>query len=136
MNEPAGGKPKFVYVTYIRTTADKLWAALTRPEFTRRFWFDTTQDCEWRPGSSWRLMAPDGRIADAGEVLEADPPRRLVLTCAPDLSARAAGRHGQAHADARGAEAGVQVPRLGVGRLAGHSREPEKPYGNWRAVGM
>ena len=44
MNEPAAGKPKFIYVTYIRTTADKLWAALTEPEFTRRFWFDTTQE--------------------------------------------------------------------------------------------
>ena len=86
MNEPAAGKPKFIYVTYIRTTADKLWAALTEPEFTRRFWFDTTQESEWRPGSSWRLMAPDGRVADAGEVLEADPPRRLVLTWRHEIS--------------------------------------------------
>ena len=86
MTDSAGGKPKFVYVTYIRTTADKLWAALTRPEFTRRFWFDTTQECEWRPGSSWRLMAPDGRVADAGEVLEAHPPRRLVLTWRHEMS--------------------------------------------------
>ena len=86
MNDTSGGKPKFVYVTYIRTTAEKLWAALTKPEFTRQFWFDTTQECEWRPGSSWRLMAPDGRVADAGEVLEADPPRRLVLTWRHEMS--------------------------------------------------
>ena len=76
----------FVYVTYIRTTAEKLWAALTRPEFTHQFWFDTVQECEWRPGSSWRLLAPDGRLADAGEVLEADPPRRLVLTWRHEMS--------------------------------------------------
>jgi uncharacterized protein YndB with AHSA1/START domain len=86
MNDTSGGKPKFVYVTYIRTTAEKLWAALTKPEFTRQFWFDTTQECEWRPGSLWRLMAPDGRVADAGEVLEADPPRRLVLTWRHEMS--------------------------------------------------
>jgi uncharacterized protein YndB with AHSA1/START domain len=86
MNDHTGDKPKFVYVTYIRTSAEKLWAALTRPEFTRRFWFDTTQECEWRPGSSWRLMAPDGRVADAGEVLEVDPPRRLVLSWRHEIS--------------------------------------------------
>ena len=44
---------QFVYVTYIRTTAEKLWRALTEPEFTRRFWHDTIQECEWMPGASW-----------------------------------------------------------------------------------
>jgi len=71
---------EFVYVTYIRTTPEKLWAALTLPEFTRKFWVDTIQDCEWKKGAAWRLMAPDGRVADAGEVVEIDPPRKLVLT--------------------------------------------------------
>src|SRR5579863_5300891 len=71
---------EFVYVTYIRTTPEKLWQALTEPEFTRRFWVDTVQDCEWKPGASWKLLAPDGRVADQGEVVEIDPPRKLVLT--------------------------------------------------------
>lgn len=69
----------FVYVTYIRTTAEKLWEALTDPEFNRRYWFGMHQESEWRPGSPWRLVFADGRIADAGEVLETDRPRRLVL---------------------------------------------------------
>lgn len=72
-------KPQFVYVTYIRTTAEKLWRALLEPEFTRRYWCDTWQECDWKPGASWRIMIPDGRVADSGEVLEIDPPRRLVL---------------------------------------------------------
>jgi uncharacterized protein YndB with AHSA1/START domain len=71
---------QFVYVTYIRTTAEKLWRALTEPEFTRQFWVGTAQECAWKPGASWKLMAPDGRVADAGEVVEIDPPRKLVLT--------------------------------------------------------
>lgn len=79
-------KPKFVYVTYIRTTPQKLWEALTRPEFTRRFWFGTVHESEWKTGSSWRLMAPDGRVADSGEVLEADPPRRVVVSWRHELS--------------------------------------------------
>ena len=72
-------KPRFVYVTYIRSTPDKVWDALTKPEFTRRYWMETWQDSKWEPGSPWKLMLPDGRVADAGEVVEADRPRRLVL---------------------------------------------------------
>jgi uncharacterized protein YndB with AHSA1/START domain len=70
---------RFVYVTYIRTTTEKLWRALIEPEFTRQFWCDTRQECEWKPGASWRLMIPDGRVGDSGEVLEIEPGRRLVL---------------------------------------------------------
>jgi len=73
-------KPKFVYVTYIRTTPEKLWNALIDPKFTRQFWVGTWQDCKWKKGDSWKLMIPDGRVADSGEVLEIDPPRRLVLS--------------------------------------------------------
>jgi uncharacterized protein YndB with AHSA1/START domain len=81
----------FVYVTYIRTTPEKLWRALTEPEFTRQYWAGTWQDSQWKKGASWKLMIPDGRVGDAGEVLEIDPPRRLVLSWRnefmPDLKA-------------------------------------------------
>jgi len=70
---------RFVYVTYIRTTPEKLWQALLDPEFTRKYWVETWQECEWKQGASWRMMKPDGQVADSGEVLEIDPPRRLVL---------------------------------------------------------
>ena len=71
---------EFVYVTYIRTTAEKLWQALTEPEFTRKFWVDTVQECEWKEGARWTLRVPDGRAADTGEVVEIDRPSKLVLT--------------------------------------------------------
>jgi uncharacterized protein YndB with AHSA1/START domain len=71
---------RFGYVTFIRTTPEKLWQALTEPEFTRRYFMETWQDCAWKPGSSWRLMIPDGRAIDSGQVLEIEPPRRLVLS--------------------------------------------------------
>jgi uncharacterized protein YndB with AHSA1/START domain len=70
---------RFVYVTYIRTTPEKLWQALIDPEFTRRYWAGTWQESDWTPGASWRIMIPDGRVADTGEILEIEPPRRLVL---------------------------------------------------------
>ncbi len=71
---------RFVYVTYIRTTPEKLWRALLEPEFTKQYWCGTTQECDWKVGSPWKLMIPDGRIADSGQVLEMEPHRRLVLS--------------------------------------------------------
>jgi uncharacterized protein YndB with AHSA1/START domain len=73
-------RPKFVYVTYIRTTQEKLWRALIEPEFTRQYWVGSWQESEWKPGASWRIMMPDGRVADSGEVLEINAPKRLVLS--------------------------------------------------------
>ena len=69
----------FIYVTYIKTTPQELWTALTSPEFTQKYWFGIRQESEWKPGASWKMIFADGRVADAGEVLECDPPKRLVL---------------------------------------------------------
>jgi uncharacterized protein YndB with AHSA1/START domain len=70
---------RFVYVTYIRTTAKKLWQALMDPEFTRQYWAGTWQESDWKPGATWRIMIPDGRVADSGEIVEIDPQKKLVL---------------------------------------------------------
>jgi uncharacterized protein YndB with AHSA1/START domain len=75
----AMAKSTFVYVTYIRTTPERLWAALTSAEFTLQYWFGMHHESDWTTGSSWRLLFPDGRVADSGEIVEADPPRRLVI---------------------------------------------------------
>ena len=72
-------KPSFVYVTYIRTTAEKLWQALINPEFNRQYWFGTHQESDWKKGAPWRLVFADGRIADAGEIIDIDPLRRIVI---------------------------------------------------------
>jgi uncharacterized protein YndB with AHSA1/START domain len=77
MNNPSEGK--FVYVTFIRTTPERLWSALTTPEFTKQYWFGMHCESEWKAGSSWQLKFPDGRVADAGEVVEAEWPKRLVI---------------------------------------------------------
>src|SRR5262249_9009363 len=69
----------FVYVTYIRTTPERLWSALTDPEFTKKSWYGMHQASEWKTGSPWRLVFADGRVADTGEILEIDPPRRVVI---------------------------------------------------------
>lgn len=72
-------KPEFVYVTYIETTPEKLWEALTSSEFSKRYWFNTELQSDWKVGSPFALVM-DGTTRDAGEILEADPPRRLSYT--------------------------------------------------------
>ena len=69
----------FVYVTYIRTTPEKLWSALTDPELMKQYWFGMHCESRWTAGSPWKLVSSGGQIFDAGEIVEADPPRRLVI---------------------------------------------------------
>ena len=72
-------KSEFIYTTYIKTSPEKLWAALINPEFQRQYWFGVTFETSWIAGSSWQMRYPDGRLTDSGEIIEAEAPRRLVL---------------------------------------------------------
>jgi uncharacterized protein YndB with AHSA1/START domain len=72
-------KRQFVYVIYIKTTAEKLWDALTDPGMNQKFWFGAHQESDWKVGSSWKIVFPDGGVADTGEIIESDPPKRLVI---------------------------------------------------------
>ena len=69
-------RPEFIYVTYIETTPEKLWEALTSSDFTRRYWFDTELRSDWKVGSPLALVMK-GVTTDRGEILEADRPQRL-----------------------------------------------------------
>ena len=72
-------KPSFVYVTYIRSTPEKVWAALTTQAFTQKYWFGASLISDWKVGADWKIQFSDGRVADTGKILEFDPPRRLVI---------------------------------------------------------
>jgi uncharacterized protein YndB with AHSA1/START domain len=69
-----------VYVIYIASTPEKIWAALTGSAFTSQYFFGRTVESDWQEGSRWALRRPDGAIDVTGEVRESDPPRRLVLS--------------------------------------------------------
>ena len=73
-------KPSFVYVTYIATTIDRLYRALTSAEFTERYMFGRRVESTWAVGAPVRYIGRDGNLSDSGTVLESDPPRRLVFT--------------------------------------------------------
>jgi uncharacterized protein YndB with AHSA1/START domain len=70
--------PDFVYVTHIATTRDRLWAALTGPDFTRRYWNGRILDSDWQVGSAISFRHDyDDQVDSTGTVLAVDPPRRL-----------------------------------------------------------
>jgi uncharacterized protein YndB with AHSA1/START domain/DNA-binding transcriptional ArsR family regulator len=73
--------PTFVYVTYIESTPEKVWAALTDPVLTAEYWGHSNVS-DWEVGSRWEHRRTDGSgIADVvGTVLESNRPRRLVIT--------------------------------------------------------
>ncbi len=69
----------FHYVTYIRTSPEKLWVALTDVEIQKQYWFGVHCESLWAVGASWTMVYPDGRITDVGEIVEAVRPRHLVI---------------------------------------------------------
>jgi len=73
-------KPKTVYVTYIAATPERVWQALTQPEFTKQYFAGFAIDVEPREGGAFRMLYPDGRVHIAGRVIEWSPPRRFACT--------------------------------------------------------
>jgi uncharacterized protein YndB with AHSA1/START domain len=73
-------KSKFVYVSYIKTTPEKLWHELVTPHSIKRWWGGGVNiKSDWTVGSSWAMSYEDGRAADAGEILQSNPLNRLVI---------------------------------------------------------
>lgn len=69
-----------VYEVFIRTTPEKLWQALTDPEWTQRYFFNTAIHSTFALGAGFHYDLPDGRVAVDGEVLEHEPLKKLVLS--------------------------------------------------------
>jgi len=80
-------KPSFVYVTYILTTPDKVWTALTDAKISASYWERENVSDDWKVGSAWMHRLPGKSPDVVGQVLEADPPRRLVTSWAPPAEA-------------------------------------------------
>jgi len=88
MPEPA--KPRHVYTAIIQASPGDIWKGLTAGEMTCQYYFGGTVASTWKPGDPFSYTYPDGAVALEGEVIEADPPRRLVTTYrarwAPDVA--------------------------------------------------
>tara|TARA_E500000305_G_scaffold30749_1_gene23418 strand:+ start:898 stop:1341 length:444 start_codon:yes stop_codon:yes gene_type:complete len=73
----------FVYVTFIRTTPEKVFDAITRPEIARRYWGHENVSEDWQPGSEWQHISAKKATVDlVGKVIESVPPKRLVISWA------------------------------------------------------
>jgi uncharacterized protein YndB with AHSA1/START domain len=68
-----------IYEIYIRTTPERLWEAITDSEIRSKYTFGAQVTSDWTPGSRFEMASPHGPLGE-GEILEADPPRRLVQT--------------------------------------------------------
>ena len=75
-------KPKFVYVSYIASTPEKVWQALTDPDITRKYWGNHHNASDWKVGSGWEHRDfDDPKLIDiTGTVIESDFPRRLAVS--------------------------------------------------------
>jgi DNA-binding transcriptional ArsR family regulator len=137
--EDMSDKPTFVYVTYIASTPEKVWDALTDADLTASYWGHSNVSEDWRPGSRWEHRRIDGSgIADVvGTVVESERPTRLVATWASPEDEGQGGqvlqghlRHPAARRD-RPAHRHARGPRRrdrgqgGVRRLARRPGQPE-----------
>ncbi|HJW11517.1 MAG TPA: SRPBCC family protein [Albitalea sp.] len=101
-------KPSFVYVTYIATTAEKVWQAFVDTDVMRQYWYAPHEHCgghvnvsDWKPGSRWehRSVESPERVDMVGRVVESDPPRRLVYTWARPADADDETKHSRVAID-------------------------------------
>ena len=145
------GKPQFRLCHLHPHHAARSLGALIEPEFTRQYLVGIWQSiCDWKPGSPWRIMFADGRVADSGEILEIDPPKRLVLTWRnefrPGAEGRAiprltyeletAGRYGASCSSRRHELSARRVNSSRRCRAAGpRSVQSQEPAGNRRVAG-
>lgn len=70
---------RFLYVTYIRTTPEKVWDALMDPKLNKLYWFGAFMQSEWKKGADWKIVLDDGRVADTGEIVEIEKPKKIVI---------------------------------------------------------
>ena len=71
---------RFLYISYIRAPAQRVFDALTDPAQNKQFWSGYHQESSWRVGADFAIVGPEGNAWDTGKVLEFDPPRRFAVT--------------------------------------------------------
>ncbi|HZP78329.1 MAG TPA: SRPBCC family protein [Pseudolabrys sp.] len=101
-------KPSYVYVSYIRSTPEKVWQAITDREISKQYWGRSNRS-DWKVGSSWEHQRVDGsNITDiVGQVVETRPPHHLVISWATPSDANDPGRVSRVSFDIEPQSAGI-----------------------------
>jgi uncharacterized protein YndB with AHSA1/START domain len=136
-----------VFRVYIKATPDAIWEAITKPEWTRRYGYAASSEFDLRPGGAYRCVASAEMIAHGapevaldGEVIEVDPPRRLVQTWRmlmhPGLAAEGFTRLTYEITEGEDGVSTLTVTHdltgaPGVAALVGGDRESEGAGGGW-----
>ena len=76
----ANFKPAIVYTIYIASTPEKVWEALTRAEFSRKYFSGHAVEVDLRVGGAFIMRTPDGGVHISGEVIECEPLKKLTVT--------------------------------------------------------
>ena len=83
MNATANSKPSFVYVTYIATSPEKVWQALTKPDISEKYWFGYRVQSDGGKGGRMTAHNPAGKLAHDDPIIESDPPKKLAYAWKP-----------------------------------------------------
>jgi len=78
--------PDHVYSVFVRATPERIWQAITDGDDTVQYYYGTRVVSDFRAGAPLRYDYPDGSVAADGEVVDVDPPRRLVMSFHPRWS--------------------------------------------------
>lgn len=134
-------KPEFVYVTYISTTPEKVWQALTDTDVARKYWVGSKGPAhvnvsDWRVGSKWEHQrADESRAADVvGKVVEIAPPNRLVLSWARPAEADDASKHSRVTFEIEPQAGGVVRLTVSHENLENDPKMLASISGGWPAV--
>lgn len=84
MSKPDASKSNFVYVTYIASTPEKVWQALTDAKMSERYWLGNRVESDWKVGSPFALKRDGPKAVVSGTVLKCDRPRRLSYSFHPE----------------------------------------------------
>ena len=134
-------KPDYVYVTYISTTAEKVWQAVTDPEVAREYWGGAKGPTrmnvsDWKIGSRWEHIRTDGsNIVDmVGKVLESDPPRQLLISWARPTEEADVAKHSQVRFSIEAVDGGLIKLTVAHEDVAKDPKMLEGISGGWPLV--
>ena len=125
-----------VYCVFIRATPEQIWEAITKPEFTSRYFYGSNVDSTFEPGAPYRGLSADReQVWVDGVVKEAEPPHRLVHTWRALYDAEtAAEQHSRVSWEIEQQDGGISKLTVVHDELDRSPRTAENVAGGWMYI--